>query len=74
MRLSADDMAAYLAITKLADGQQLREDLDVQQWEADWDMEFNPRKCQVLQITRSRSPIQTTYILHGQTLEVVSCA
>ena len=75
MRLFANDTAAYLAITKLADGQQLQEDLDaLQQWEADWDMEFNPGKCQVLQITRSRSPIQTSYTMHGQTLEVVSCA
>ena len=35
---------------------------------------FNPGKCQVLQITRSRSPVQTSYTMHGQTLEVVSCA
>ena len=75
VRLFADDTAAYLAITKLADGQQLQEDLNVlQQWEADWNMEFNPGKCQVLQITRSRSPIQTSYTMHGHTLEIVSCA
>ena len=37
-------------------------------------MKFNPGKYQALQITRSRSPIQTGYTMHGQTLEVVSCA
>ena len=37
-------------------------------------MEFNPGKYQALQITRSRSPIQTGHTMHGQTLEVVSCA
>ena len=31
VRLFADDTAAYLAITKLADGQQLQEDLDALQ-------------------------------------------
>ena len=31
MRLFADDTAAYLAITKIADGQQLQEDLNIQQ-------------------------------------------
>ena len=37
-------------------------------------MEFNPGQCQVLQITRSRTPIPTSYTMQGQTLEVVSCA
>ena len=37
-------------------------------------MEFNPGKCQVIHVTRSRSPLPTSYILHGQTLEVVSSA
>ena len=32
-------------------------------------MEFNPSKCQVIQITRARRPLQTSYTLHGQTLE-----
>ena len=37
-------------------------------------MEFNPGKCQVIHVTRSRSPLPTTYMLHNQTLEVVPCA
>ena len=37
-------------------------------------MEFNPSKCHVIRVTRSRSPLPTSYTLHGQTLEVVSCA
>ena len=75
VRLFADDSAAYLAITRFADSQQLQADFDVlQQWAVDWDMEFNPGKCKVLQITRSRTPIPTSYTSHGQTLEVVSCA
>ena len=75
VRLFADLTAAYLAITKLAESKQLQDDLDTfQEWETDWDMEFNPGKCQVIHVTRSRSPLPTSYILHGQTLEVVSFA
>ena len=37
-------------------------------------MEFNPSKCQVVRVTRSRSPLPTKYTLHGVTLEVVASA
>ena len=67
--------AAYLAISKLADSEQLQADLDIlQEWEIRWDMQFNPSKCQVIHITRSRSPLPTTYTLHGETLEAVASA
>ena len=39
VRLFADDTAAYLAITKLADSEQLHVDLDILQvWGITWDM------------------------------------
>ena len=37
-------------------------------------MEFNPSKCQVVHITRSRRPINTTYSMHGQVLDSVDSA
>ena len=37
-------------------------------------MEFNPSKCQVVQVTSSKNLINTAYTLHGQILEVVTCA
>ena len=37
-------------------------------------MEFYPSKCQVVQITRFRRPINTTYSMHGQVLDSVDCA
>ena len=37
-------------------------------------MKFNPLKCQVIQVTGSRKPINTNYRLHGQVLETVICA
>ena len=39
-----------------------------------WDMEFNSSKGQVLQITRARKPIPTSYYLHNQKLEITDCA
>ena len=73
VRLFADDTAAYLAISNLKDAEILQSDLNLlQQWETSWDMEFNPSKCAVLHITRSKSPIPSHYTLHGQVLESVS--
>ena len=37
-------------------------------------MEFNPSKCQVLHISRFRSPIKSKYYRHGQELEPVDSA
>ena len=35
-------------------------------------MEFNPSKCVVIHITRSRTPVRSQYLLHGQVLESVT--
>ena len=76
VRLFADDTAVYLTITdKDTDGTTLQSDLDkLQEWSRKWDMSFNPSKCQVIQATKARVPIPTSYSLHGQTLKTVSSA
>ena len=75
VRLFADDTAVYLTVTSLEDANILQSDLDtLEEWERTWDMEFNPGKCQVLHITRSRQPLQSQYTLHGQVLESVDSA
>ena len=75
VRPFAFDTAAYLAITKPAESQQLQDDLNIlQDWEHEWDMEFNPSKCHVTRVTRSRSPLPTSSMLHGQALKVGSWA
>ena len=75
VRFFADDTAAYLAIKKPAESKQLQDDLNtLQEWELDWNMEFNPGKCQVIRVTRARMPIPTQYTLHGQTFEIVPSA
>ncbi|MCG8078312.1 MAG: reverse transcriptase family protein, partial [Candidatus Thiodiazotropha taylori] len=77
VRLFADDTALYLTLEGAHDSSVLQRDLDkLSVWETDWDMEFNPSKCQVVQVTGSNSkkPIKATYKLHGEVLETVTCA
>ena len=48
----------YLTVEGQADSKKLQKDLNVlQDWEKEWDMEFNPSKCHVVHITRSKRPI-----------------
>ena len=51
-RLFTDD---YQRINSPADAVILQQDLDrLQKWEADWLMQFNPDKCEVIRITNRR--------------------
>ena len=73
VRLFADDTAIYLTLDSKSDRDTLQKELDrLQTWEARWDMQFNPPKCQVIRVTASRTPLQTQFILNGQVLETVS--
>ena len=75
VRLFADDTTVYLTINHPSDASSLQKDLDLlQRWEVKWDMEFNPSKCLVLHITRTRAPIKTSYTMHSQTLDNLSAA
>ncbi|MCG8115263.1 MAG: reverse transcriptase family protein [Candidatus Thiodiazotropha taylori] len=75
VRLFADNTADYLTITSQSDSAALQQDLDrLQEWEHDWDMEFNPSKCQVLHITRNKDIIMHQYKLCARVLESVSDA
>ena len=77
VRLSADDTAVYIHLTigGLDDGTELQKDLyKLSFWESQWDMEFNPSRCQVVRVTTARKAINRVYTLHGQILEVVTRA
>ena len=75
VRLFADDTATYLTKRGEDDSNMLQQDLDrLSVWESRWDVEFNPPKCQVVQVTTSRKATDFSYIVHGHVLEVVSCA
>ena len=65
----------YLTMEGAKNSSVLQQDLDrLSVWESDWDMEFNPSKCQVVQVAGSRKPVSATYVLHGVALETVTCA
>ena len=36
--------------------------------------EFNPSKCQVVQVTGSKKPVHFNYRFHGHVIETVTCA
>ena len=73
--LSADDNAVYLTVHGQGGVATLQNDLDIlQEWERIWDMEFNHSNCQTLHITRSRRPVNGTYIMHGQVFDSIDIA
>ena len=69
-RLFADDCLLYRVISSQDDVASLQEDLDrLQEWERDWQMSFNPDKCEHIRITLKRKIVQSTYKIHGQVLK-----
>ena len=60
VRLFADNTAVYLVVSNLEHAQILQE------------MEFNPSKCTVIHITRSKSIVPSQYTLYGHALDSVS--
>ena len=69
VRLFAVYTALYFTIKGKEYSSTLQKALDtLSMLEAKWDVQFNPSKCQVVQVTGSE------YILHGQVLETVTCA
>jgi len=53
--LFAEDTIVYLTIKSHASAQSLQEDLhNLELWEKEWSMEFNPDKCEVLRIHRKK--------------------
>ena len=75
VRLLADDTALYLTLESEDDSSTLQNDLNIlSAWETRWDMGFNPSKCQVVNVTGSKKPVNRDYILHGQVLESVTSA
>ena len=70
-RLFADDCIVYRPINGPEDCAILQQDLHaLADWEHKWGMEFHPKKCSVMSISRARSKIKHPYTLKGHTLEV----
>jgi hypothetical protein len=74
-RLFADDCVLVRRIRTTEDQAILQRDLDnLQQWENNWLMRFNPDKCEVLIATNKKSPIHSEYTIHGQILNQTDSA
>ena len=75
VRLFADDTMIYMAVKNDNDAAILRKDLDLLcDWEAKWKTEFHPDKCEILSITRKKSPVVYPYQIHFQQLKHSDCA
>ena len=71
VRLFADDCLLYRSIASVTDALQLQEDLTALEiWAEEWKMHFNPTKCYVMRMHRSRSPIITPYSLCNHVLDL----
>jgi hypothetical protein len=75
VRIFADDTILYRPISTPQDAVALQKDLNhLVDWEQEWLMEFHPLKCQVIRVTRSKTPLATNYLVHNHQLEVVPSA
>ena len=74
VRLFADDTAMYLAYSSHIKGHVLQNDLLSLVKKKGKDMGYNPSICQVLHVTRLKTPIETNYLLHDTMLDSVSSA
>ena len=73
IRLFADDTIIYRPIRDENDHLELQKDLTrLEKWSRDWQMEFHPSKCNIMTISRSRSPLLANYKLYGQILDRVN--
>ena len=73
--LFADDCLLYHNIKTDEDAESLQDDLNkLQDWEADWQMLFNPYKCELIRIANKRKTIIATYLIHYVQLKQVKRA
>lgn len=74
IKLFADDCILFRTIdtTCITDATSLQADLDtVTRWSEQWQMIFNPDKCYVMSMHRSKKPIITEYTMKGKILKSV---
>lgn len=72
VRLFADDCLLYRKVNNKSDSDLLQRDLsNLEKWENDWQMKFNPEKCYTLHVSKKLKPTSFDYLLHNHTLESV---
>ena len=69
VRLFSDDCIIYRTIKTEKDSKVLQQDLDeLQKWESNWSMSFQPGKCQLLRVSKKKKQIITNFLIHGKSL------
>jgi hypothetical protein len=73
VRLFADDCVIYRPVQNQQDSNILQDDLNgLGEWEQEWQMCFHPDKCEVLRLSRKKSPQNYTYTLHNNILKTTT--
>ena len=73
VRLFADDCVIYRVIRSAADQLKLQQDLDkLVDWSQSWQMEFNVKKCAIMNISNSSNKKRHDYSMSGEILETVN--
>ena len=68
LKLYADDVALYAAVSSHQDCVDLQDDLShIHDWSLRWQLKLSPSKCEALDVTNKHSPIPFTYCI-GSTL------
>ena len=73
VRLFVVDCLVYRVIKSAQDQLMLQRDpYRLEEWSVRWGMKFHPKKCNVMRITRSKTPLTRMYTLCQHTLEEVN--
>ena len=75
VKLFADDTLLYGVVVDDSDCDNLQDDLNkLEIWQHEWQMQFNPSKCNIICISNKQRPPQRTYFFCGSKLEQVDSA
>ena len=66
LKIFADDVTVYKVVAGASDCHVLQKDLDhIYCWTVAWQVRLNPGKCEALNITNKRAPIQFDYTINS---------
>lgn len=75
VKLFADDTLLYGVVVDDSDCDNLQDDHNkLEIWQHEWQMQFNPSKCNIICISNKQRPPQRTYFFCGSKLEQVDSA
>ena len=75
VKLFADNTLFHGVVVEDSDCDNLRDDLNkLEIWQLEWQMQFNPSKCNIIWISNKQSPPLRTYFFCGSKLEQVDAA